>query len=88
MAPKLSPSGAHHIQAVLDEQAKKLPGCFLTLVNPTEVLFNGASGRFDVLDPNPDGRKASTEDVMWFASTTKLITSVCKSRLVTSRGSR
>jgi hypothetical protein len=76
-SPIISPSGARHIQTVLNAQAETLPGCFLTVVSPTEVLFNSASGKFDVLDASPDARKASTEDVMWFASTTKLITSVC-----------
>ncbi|GFZ50619.1 hypothetical protein JCM24511_08377 [Saitozyma sp. JCM 24511] len=80
--PTISQSGAQHIQAVLDAQAETLPGCFLTVVSPTEVLFNSASGKFDVLDESPAARKASTEDVMWFASTTKLITSVCYLQLV------
>jgi hypothetical protein len=64
------------LQKTLDELATVLPGCFLTLVTPTETLFNGQSGKFDML--KPDSRGVTEEDVMWFASTTKLITSVCK----------
>jgi len=64
------------LQKTLDELAQVLPGCFLTLVTPTETLFDGQSGKFDML--KPDSRDVNGEDVMWFASTTKLITSVCK----------
>jgi hypothetical protein len=62
------------LQKTLDELAQVLPGC--SLVTPTETLFNGQSGKFDML--KPDSRDVTGEDVMWFASTTKLITSVCK----------
>jgi hypothetical protein len=64
------------LQQTLDELAQVLPGCFLTLVSPTETLFNGQSGKFDML--KSDSREVTGEDVMWFASTTKLLTSVCK----------
>ena len=64
------------LQQTLDDLTQVLPGCFLTLVTPTETLFNGQSGKVDML--KPDSRDVTGEDVMWFASTTKLITSVCK----------
>lgn len=64
------------LQGTLDELAQTLPGCFLTVVTPTSTLFNGWSGKFDKLDPK--SREVNGEDVMWFASTTKLITSVCE----------
>lgn len=70
------------LQETLDELAKTLPGCFLTVVTPTDTLFNGWSGKFDMLDPG--SRDVNGEDVMWFASTTKLITSVCEPISVTN----
>lgn len=75
MSSALPTETAKRLQALLDEQAKTLPGCFLTIVTPTDVLFDGCSGNFDMVNP---GRQVSTKDVLWFASTTKLITSVCK----------
>jgi hypothetical protein len=72
------------LQKTLDELATVLPGCFLTLVTPTETLFNGQSGKFDML--KPDSRDVTGEDVMWFASTTKLITSVCELSFNHQRG--
>ena len=81
MAPPQSLDEAQKakLQSTLDELAGTLPGCFLTLVTPSETLFNGWSGKFDKLDPS--SREVNGEDVMWFASTTKLITSVCRSDL-------
>lgn len=80
MAPtSLDPQQTAKLQQTLDELAQTLPGCFLTVVSPTETLFNGWSGSFDKLDPQ--SREVNGEDVMWFASTTKLITSVCKPSL-------
>ena len=80
MAPtSLDAEQKDKLQKSLDELATVLPGCFLTLVTPTETLFNGQSGKFDML--KPDSRDVTGEDVMWFASTTKLITSVCKHQL-------
>jgi hypothetical protein len=77
MAPiSLDSAQKAKLQGVLDELAQTLPGCFLTLVSPSETLFNGQSGKFDML--KPDSREVTGDDVMWFASTTKLITSVCK----------
>jgi hypothetical protein len=78
MAPtSLDDQQKEKLQETLDELAQVLPGCFLTLVTPTETLFNGQSGKFDML--KSDSRDVTGEDVMWFASTTKLITSVCES---------
>jgi hypothetical protein len=80
MAPtSLDEQQKDKLQKTLDELAQVLPGCFLTLVSPTETLFNGQSGKFDML--KPDSRDVTGDDVMWFASTTKLITSVCESPL-------
>ena len=73
----LDKSQKDKLQQTLDELAGTLPGCFLTLVTPTETLFDGWSGKFDKLDPQ--SREVNGDDVMWFASTTKLITAVCES---------
>lgn len=75
MSGKISSEITQKLQALLDEQAKWFPGCFLTIVTPTEVLFDGCSGPFDKVNP---GRQVAKNDVLWFASTTKLITSVCE----------
>lgn len=78
MAPtSLNAQQKDKLQKTLDDLAQVLPGCFLTVVTPTETLFNGQSGKFDML--KSDSRDVTGEHVMWFASTTKLITSVCKS---------
>ena len=76
MAPptSLSADQKAKLQQRLDELVKTLPCAYLTLVSPTETLFDGWSGKFDVLDPNSRG--VSGEDVVCFYSTTKLITSV------------
>ena len=72
----LKPGAIEKLQDLLDAQvANQLPSAFLTVVSPTGVLFDGASGHYDPLNPN---RAASTDDVMWFASTSKLVTSICK----------
>ena len=75
--PSLDAQQKDKLQKTLDDLAQVLPGCFLTVVTPTETLFNGQSGKFDML--KSDSRDVTGEDVMWFASTTKLITSVCES---------
>lgn len=78
--PKLPADGAAKLQALLDAQTSsgRVPSAFLTVVTPDEVLFTGAAGTYDPVDPA--SRKVTTDDVMWFASTTKLITSVCEYR--------
>lgn len=81
MAPSsLDVQQKKQLQKTLDELTQVLPGCFLTVVSPTETLFNGQSGKFDML--KADSRDVTGEDVMWFASTTKLITSVCMSAAI------
>ncbi|GHJ84257.1 hypothetical protein NliqN6_0659 [Naganishia liquefaciens] len=81
--PTISPEQQHALQAVLDEFGKTLPGCSLTVASDSNVLFDGRSGKFDALEEETDSpRAASKEDVLWFASTTKLITSVAYLQLV------
>jgi hypothetical protein len=78
--PSISSAGAQRLQAVLDKQAKVLPCSFLTVVDAGKVLFDGSAGIFDPLDPagKKVGQAASEDegDVMFFASTTKLLTSI------------
>lgn len=74
-APKLCEDGAASLQKKLDNIAEKMPGCYLSVASADSVLFSGASGPFDFLDGS---RIASNDDVMWFASTTKLLTSICE----------
>jgi len=77
MVVKLTEEGKSNIQKTLENLAKDLPGCFFSAASADEILFDGCAGRFDVLDESPDARQVSTDDVVWFASTTKLLTAVC-----------
>lgn len=78
--PTISTEQQQQIQAALDHFGETLPGCSLTVASDSEVLFDGRSGKFDPLEQGGDARAAGRDDVLWFASTTKLITSVGKSR--------
>jgi hypothetical protein len=77
--PSLKPDGASHLQKTLDAFAKEIPGCFLTVATTDSILFDGCSGHFDMLEKGEDYRRVTKDDVMWFASTTKLLTAVCGS---------
>jgi hypothetical protein len=78
MIPQLSSSAKESLQAVLDKQAGYLGGAFLSVATADGVIFNSCSGFFDQLERGKqDARKASMSDVMWYASTTKLIIAVC-----------
>ena len=74
--PTISAEQHQALQAVLDEFGQTLPGCSLTVASDSEVLFDGRSGKFDALEETENARVASRDDVLWFASTTKLMTSV------------
>jgi hypothetical protein len=76
--PTISPEQQQQIQAALDHFGETLPGCSLTVASDSEVLFDGRSGKFDPLEEGSEARAAGHDDVLWFASTTKLITSVGK----------
>lgn len=82
MSPTLSSSAQAKLQALLDAQCAPghLPSAHLTVVSPTSVLFSGLSGVLDPLDPS--SRKVQEGDTMWFASTSKLITSVFYLQLI------
>lgn len=67
------------LQSTLDDliATHDLPACHVALADANALLFQGCAGAFDPLE-GKNGRKASNDDVLWFASTTKLITSVGK----------
>lgn len=73
--PSLIKDGAQKLQAALDSLAKEIPGNFLTIASAGEILFDGCAGNFDMLDGK---RQVTSNDVVWFASTTKLLTAVCE----------
>ncbi|KAL1413097.1 hypothetical protein Q8F55_000846 [Vanrija albida] len=79
MAARLKPDGAAALTAALEEWGAKVPGCTLALASASGLLFSSAAGPFDVLHP---ARALATDDIMWFASTTKLLTSVAYLQLV------
>lgn len=81
--PTISAEQRQALQQALDHFGETLPGCGLTVASDREVLFDGRSGKFDALENEGIVRSAGKEDVLWFASTTKLITSVgeCRSML-------
>jgi hypothetical protein len=74
--PTITVEQRQALQNALDHFGEILPGCGLTVASDSEILFDGRSGKFDALEADGIGRAAAKEDVLWFASTTKLITSV------------
>ncbi|KAI9634759.1 beta-lactamase/transpeptidase-like protein [Dioszegia hungarica] len=82
MSPTLSKEAQTQLQTLLDEQvtAGHMPSVHLTVGSPTSVLFTGRAGVLDPLDP--ESRQTKPDDTMWFASTSKLITSVIYLQLV------
>jgi CubicO group peptidase (beta-lactamase class C family) len=82
MSPTLSREAQTQLQSLLDEQvtAGHMPSVHLTVASPTSVLFTGRAGVLDPLDPK--SRQTKPDDTMWFASTSKLITSVIYLQLV------
>jgi CubicO group peptidase (beta-lactamase class C family) len=80
--PELTSTGAEELQNTLDELAKTLPGVYLAVATPSSILFSGQSGQYDILDHGASSRQASVDDILWFASTTKLLTTVCYLQLV------
>ncbi|KAJ9120740.1 hypothetical protein QFC22_002671 [Naganishia vaughanmartiniae] len=73
--PAIPSAGQQAIQRLLDSFGESLPGCALTVANDQQVLFDSQSGKFDALEKESGARKATKDDIMWFASTTKLVTS-------------
>lgn len=71
--PRLKPDGAAILNTAL--AATGVPGT-LAVANAEGILFSGTTGPFDPL--KPDSRALKEDDLMWFASTTKLLTSICE----------
>ncbi|KAI5453995.1 hypothetical protein NCC49_004988 [Naganishia albida] len=80
--PAINSEQRQTLQKALDHFGETLPGCGLTVASGSEILFDGRSGKFDALEKDNSARPAGKEDVLWFASTTKLITSVAYLQLV------
>ncbi|KAK8843525.1 hypothetical protein IAR55_007185 [Kwoniella newhampshirensis] len=78
--PTLAPDGSDRITQILEEAAQELPGCGLAIATVDGLLYEEYKGKRDVLD---DASPAVDENtIMWFASTTKLLTSVAVLQLV------
>ncbi|BEJ13888.1 hypothetical protein CspHIS471_0310620 [Cutaneotrichosporon sp. HIS471] len=77
---RLKPDGAASLQSALTSAAKDLgASTTLALADADGVFLHLEAGSFDPLNP---GRNVESDDVMWFASTTKLLTSICYLQLV------
>jgi hypothetical protein len=84
--PTLSEPQKTYLQDLLTTLGQSHAAQCLTISNASGPIFDGRAGWFDPLNQNEGegeggtgtGRKAAFDDVLWFASTTKLITSVCK----------
>ncbi len=78
-APKtlrLKPDGFVTIQSALTAASKELGApATLALADAEGVFLECEAGPFDPLHPTRGVRR---EDIMWFASTTKLLTSICE----------
>lgn len=71
---KLSSEGLAQLERYVHEAGKTLPGAFVEVGTPDEVLLSTRAGRLDMLDP--DSKAPDERTIYWFASTTKLLTSV------------
>lgn len=78
-APKtlrLKPDGFVTIQSALTAASKELGApATLALADAEGVFLECEAGPFDPLHPACGVRR---DDIMWFASTTKLLTSICE----------
>lgn len=73
--PSFTDKGKGEIQTILDAFSKDKTASIFTLGTDSEVLFTARAGKVDVLDTSADA-KLFDDEIMWFASTTKLLTSV------------
>lgn len=72
--PSISIEGKKELVRLLEEAAEGLPGCALAVANGSELLFEHYTGRYDVLGTR--SRSINKDTRFFFASTTKLLTSV------------
>ena len=78
MTPSITSEGRRKVKELMAEHAKYIPGTYLSIASPNEIIFEECVGKFDMLDRGEGGREVSWDDVNWFASTSKLLTSVCE----------
>lgn len=75
---RLKLDGFVTIQTALTAASKELGApTTLALADAEGVFLECQAGPFDALHPD-QGRIVGRDDVMWFASTTKLLTSICE----------
>lgn len=74
--PSLSAHGKQELTRILEDAASRLSGVAFTVASAAQdtLLFEGYAGSVDVLDPA--SRPLTNDTFMFFASTTKLLTSV------------
>ncbi|GJN88051.1 hypothetical protein Rhopal_001007-T1 [Rhodotorula paludigena] len=77
---KLSSQGLAELERYVQEAGKTLPGAFVEVGTPDEVLLSTRAGRLDMLDP--DSKAPDEHTIYWFASTTKLLTSLAALQLI------
>ncbi|KAL8278003.1 hypothetical protein RQP46_009635 [Phenoliferia psychrophenolica] len=68
------------IKRILDDAAAQLPGLGIVVSSADDVLLEHYAGKFDIMDPTSSPTKADT--IQFFASTTKLLTSVAILQLI------
>lgn len=77
MPPSLSAASRARLLDLVQAEAQTLPALSLAIASADGPLFYAQAGKFDVLDlAGPD---ISDDSICWFASTTKLLTSVSHS---------
>ncbi|KAK4698918.1 hypothetical protein P7C70_g7352, partial [Phenoliferia sp. Uapishka_3] len=80
MTPTLTTTGKAALAQILDEAAVHLPGLGMVVTSVDGVLFKHYAGKVDVLDPQSPTFDEHT--IQFFASTTKLLTSVAILQLI------
>ncbi|GAA5885109.1 hypothetical protein JCM6882_007231 [Rhodosporidiobolus microsporus] len=78
--PSLSESGLKNLRAYLAEAGKTLPAVFVDIGTAHEVLFSERAGNVDMLDAAQGG--PDSDNIYFFASTTKLVTALAALQLV------
>jgi hypothetical protein len=79
MAPACLPSETlTKLDALLVKAAEVLPGTFFVVTSPEAILYSNQTGKHDVLKSAGADNTVQEDSVLWFASTTKLLTSVCR----------
>ncbi|KAK4055143.1 hypothetical protein OIV83_000423 [Microbotryomycetes sp. JL201] len=80
--PHLSADACAKIETILADFARDRPGAslsFASIDSPAQAWF---AGRKDALEPESPGNKLDENVIMWFASTTKLLTGIAALQLI------